>query len=109
MLKIKNADGSDIEFIEAIQHLPHVSDFVSSIGRSGLEKILNDSDNRLLVALDENDVNCAYALLCGLQNKHRSIELRQLAVANTSNGYGSQFLKLLIVEAFKHHNANRFG
>ena len=107
MLSFRYATHDDVSFIVGTQRHPDVAAFVGFADDEEISASIVDAEQAYLIALDDCQIPVEFAYLRQLGRPERSIELHRLAIANRNKGYGSEFLKLILVEAFGPLNANR--
>lgn len=107
MIEWRYATKNDAVFIAQTQCLAHVRTYVSSATEDEIVAIIDNLDQAYLFGLNDVKLPVGFEHLRGLRKPSRSIELFQLAIAETGAGYGSKLLKAAMAEAFKILNANR--
>ncbi len=107
MPSFRYATYDDVSFIVGTQRQPDVAAFVGFADDEEISASIVDAEQAYLIALDDCQIPVGFAYLRQLGRPERSIELHRLAIANRNKGYGSEFLKLILVEAFGPLNANR--
>ncbi len=115
MLTLRYADVNDFTYIAQTQRDPSILDYVSASTKEEFITAINDPDQAYLLAVrpenvPENvreNIPVGFAYLRRLKRPERSIELCRLAISERNKGYGSQFLKLIMTEAFGPLDANR--
>jgi len=83
------------------------SDFVGQWTRNAHEAALYDSATAHLSFFDEATPLLGYAILRGLNQANRSIELMRIAIDHPGQGYGRQALLLILRWCFEEQNAHR--
>jgi len=107
MLSFRYATHDDVSFIVGTQRQPDVAAFVGFADDEEISASIVEAEQAYLIALDDCQIPVGFAYLRQLGRPERSIELHRLAIGNRNKGYDSEFLKLILVEAFGPLNANR--
>ena len=103
---LRVANEPDVESIESLLLADHVTDFVSSATPEEILASIRDPDEEYLLAI-EDGVTVGLGLLAGLGSRHRTVELRKIAVATSGLGHGTTLLALLQERSFDVHDAHR--
>jgi diamine N-acetyltransferase len=105
-LILRETTAEDLDFVLAAEADPDASPFVIRWSREQHERALSDADQaHLLVA--SGDAAVGFVLLAGLENEHRSVELRRIVVATKGRGLGREALALVLDHAFGPLGAHR--
>lgn len=104
-MQVRVANPADVEMIAAILNAEHVTDYVSTATHQEIGASVADPDEEYL--LGETDEVVGVALLSGLANPHKSIELRKIAAASSGRGYGARLLDEVVQRTFSVHDAHR--
>lgn len=105
MLSIRRTTLSDLPDIRKMEQ--KYSSFVGQWPLHAHEASLQDSSIAHLIFYDEVTPLFGYAILRGLQNENRSIELMRIAINSPGKGFGKQALQLLLRWCFEEQNAHR--
>lgn len=105
---IRPANPADIPAVVAIERLPTASEFVGQWSEERHRATLSGGDARYYVSENESGEVQGYAILRGLQETSRAVELKRIVVAVPERGLGRTMLKELIRIAFRELGAHRF-
>lgn len=105
---VRLAVRADLPAILAIERSPPARQFVGQWNEERHRKTLAGSDARYFVSEAERGEVQAYAILRGVEETSRSIELKRLVVAVPERGLGRQILKELMRIVFRELGAHRF-
>ncbi|MEM7172107.1 MAG: GNAT family protein [Pseudomonadota bacterium] len=104
---IRPVGPGDLSFIAQAEADPTIAAFVSALPRQTHLENLASPDFGYRVGLDDQGRPVGYCVFVGLTNRHRSIELRNYAIARRRSGFGQAMLRALIAESFDELGANR--
>jgi RimJ/RimL family protein N-acetyltransferase len=105
---LRPATFEDIPSILALERTPMARDFVGQWNEDRHRATLAGGDARYYVSeTDWNEIQ-AYAILRGIQESSRAIELKRIVVAVPERGLGRRILTELIRIAFRDLGAHRF-
>jgi diamine N-acetyltransferase len=113
---LRPATLADIAAIAALERLPESTRYVGQWSEERHRANLASTDARYLVSDAESNGAgessapklCAFAILRGLAETSRAIELKRLVVHPPSQGLGRQILAELLRIAFEELDAHRF-
>lgn len=104
---IRPANSADIPAVVAIERLPTASEFVGQWSEERHRATLSGGDARYYVSENEAGEVQGYAILRGLQETPRAVELKRIVVAVPERGLGRTMLRELIRIAFRELGAHR--
>jgi RimJ/RimL family protein N-acetyltransferase len=104
---LRPATADDIPAIVALERRPVAREFVGQWSEERHRATLADSDARYYVSKTELGEVEAYAILRGVHEDSRSIELKRIVVAVPERGLGRGILRELIRIAFRELGAHR--
>jgi RimJ/RimL family protein N-acetyltransferase len=105
---LRRATSEDIPSILALERTPTAREFVGQWNEDRHRATLAGGDARYYVnETDWNEIQ-AYAILRGIQESSRAIELKRIVVAVPERGLGRRILTELIRIAFRDLGAHRF-
>ena len=105
-LKLREASERDLFFINRLESDPDAKPWLMGWTRERhLEAFASDDEEPLIIEDDGDAVG--YALLAGLTNEHRSIEVRRIVVARKGEGVGREALRLVVDRAFELYEPHR--
>ncbi|HEX4581058.1 MAG TPA: GNAT family N-acetyltransferase [Acidobacteriaceae bacterium] len=105
---IRAARPGDILDIVAIEQIPEFRSYIGSWTAEEHHRAMADPDTEYFVACSEEGTVEGFAILQGIESKHRSIHLKRIAVRTPNRGFGRLLLEHAISRAFEHHRAHRF-
>ena len=105
---LRPASASDIPAIAALESGPVASQFVGQWSESRHRATLSGGDARYYVSETDAGNIQAYAILRGLHEDSRAIELKRIVIAVPGHGLGRQILSELMRIAFRELGAHRF-
>lgn len=82
-------------------------DFVGQWSFEQHQMALSDKNTAHIIFNDETQEFIGYAILKGLTNTNKSIELMRIAINQPNNGYGKKAIKLLLNWCFNGLHAHR--
>lgn len=105
-MELRLATDADAGFIAEVLTTPQAIDMVlPHTAAEAIESIANPDHVYFLAEAAGRSVGVV--LLAGLQNPHRSIELRKVAVATVGQGHGTFIMAASLDEAFNTYGAHR--
>lgn len=104
---LRPAIPADIPRIVALERAPTARNFVGQWSEERHFETMTGGDARYLVSEAESGELQAYAILRGLAESARSIELKRIVVATPQRGLGRKILTELIRMAFEELGAHR--
>lgn len=105
---LRPAISGDIPQIAALERLPAFRNFVGQWPEERHLATLTSPDVRYYVSEAPNGAIQAFALLRGLQEASRSIELKRIVVATPGQGLGRRIVRELMRIVFEDLRAHRF-
>jgi len=107
-LALRRTVEEDLDFVVAAENHPENRPYVFQWSRERHRAALANGDLRHLVldALPERRP-VGYAILAGIQNAHRSVELMRIVVTEKRRGYGREGVRLIQELAFDFLGAHR--
>ena len=107
-MPLRQATLADLPAILALERAPVAREFVGQWSEDRHRATLNSGDARYYVSETEWGEVQAYAILRGLLEDSRAIELKRIVVAVPERGLGRLILRELIRIAFRELGAHRF-
>ena len=104
---LRLATPADVPAIIALERTPTASEFVGQWSEERHRATLSGGDARYYVSDTEWGEIQAYAILRGIQEASRAIELKRLVVAVPERGLGRKLLKELMRITFRELGAHR--
>lgn len=104
---LRLASPADVSPIIVLERTPAASAFVGQWSEERHRATLASPDARYFVSEADSGALAAYAILRGLTESSRSIELKRIVVANPGCGLGRKILTDLIHIAFDEFHAHR--
>jgi RimJ/RimL family protein N-acetyltransferase len=104
---LRPANPADLPSIAALERLPLVRDFVGQWSEERHLQTLASADARYFVSESDCGQLQGFAILRGLAEPHRSIELKRIVVAAPGQGLGRRMLEALVKMAFEEFAAHR--
>ena len=105
---LRVATPEDIPAILALERTPMASEFVGQWSEERHHATLTGGDARYYLSQTDRGEVQAYAILRGIQEDSRAIELKRIVVAVPERGLGRKILTELIRIAFRELGAHRF-
>jgi diamine N-acetyltransferase len=103
---VRQTTEADLDFVIDTEREPEAARFVHRFSRERhREAIAGVNEEHLLIVEDEDPVG--FALLMGLGDENRSIEIRRIVVKRRGEGLGRRALILIVDRAFSRHGAHR--
>jgi diamine N-acetyltransferase len=97
---------ADLDFVMAAEAEPEVSRFVTVESREAHEEAIADPNQRHLIVRKASEP-LGYAILRGVEDPNRVIEVRRIAVTEPGRGLGREALRLVVDQAFRELGAHR--
>ena len=104
---LRQAAPADLPAIIALERTPMAREFVGQWSEERHRATLSGHDARYYVSVTEWGEVQGYAILRGIQEASRAIELKRLVVAVPERGLGRSMLKELMRIAFRELGAHR--
>jgi diamine N-acetyltransferase len=105
-ISIREGTEADLDFVIAAEREPEAAPLLGQWSRERhLEALCSASEEHLVVIGDDRPVG--FALLQGLDDTHRSIEIMRFTVTRRGEGLGRRALALIVDRVFEHHGAHR--
>ncbi len=104
---LRPALASDIPLIASLEGRPEARSFVGQWSEERHRRTFSSEDARYFVSELDSGAIGAYAILRGIGEPSRSIELKRIVVATPGRGLGRQILKQLQKIVFGEFNAHR--
>lgn len=104
---LRLATPDDIPAILAIERTPFAREFVGQWSEERRRATLAGGDARYYVSETESGEVQAYAILRGISEESRAIELKRIVVAVPERGLGRRILRELMRIAFRELGAHR--
>jgi RimJ/RimL family protein N-acetyltransferase len=105
---LRLARPADIPAIVALERTPEARKFVGQWSEERHRETLAHSDARYFVSEAESGALQAFAILRGLAESSRAIELKRIVVGTPERGLGRKILNELRRIAFEEFRAHRF-
>ncbi|TLS54017.1 GNAT family N-acetyltransferase [Paenibacillus antri] len=106
-LAIRRSGADDLAFVVRAEREDENRPFIAPWERERHAAAQNDSDAMHLLIEDPEANPVGFAIVYGLLNPNRSIELRRLVITAKGRGYGKEALRMLQVFAFGRLRAHR--
>jgi diamine N-acetyltransferase len=106
MTEIRAAQLSDLPFLLTLEGYSAALGFVNCDSAEVHIGRMESSDASYFLIEHEGQA-AGYVLLCGLDSKHRNIELKRVAVSAPGKGIGRQGLRQVMARAFQDLAAHR--
>jgi diamine N-acetyltransferase len=106
-MRLRLATSDDIPAILALERTPMAREFVGQWSDDRHRATLTGGDARYFVSETEWNEVQAYAILRGINEDSRAIELKRIVVAVPERGLGRRMLKELMRIAFRELGAHR--
>ncbi|MGA7241879.1 MAG: GNAT family N-acetyltransferase [Terracidiphilus sp.] len=107
-MHLRLATPADVPAIIALERTPVAREFVGQWSEDRHRATLTGGDARYYVSQTEGGELQAYAILRGINEDSRAIELKRIVVAVPERGLGRHMLKELMRIAFHELGAHRF-
>jgi diamine N-acetyltransferase len=104
---LRPADVRDIPVIAALERIPDFRGFVGQWSEERHARTLANGDARYFVSDSESGAVRAFAILRGIEEASRSIELKRMVVATPGLGLGRRLLNQLMRIVFEEFRAHR--
>lgn len=105
-ISIRNTTEEDLEFVLQAENMPENAPYVAQWSRMQHIQAFDDSDVLHVIIESENN-RVGYAIVAGLQNSHKAIELKRIVVVEKGRGLGRKALELFKHLAFHELKAHR--
>lgn len=107
-IDVRRAAPEDLDFIMSLEADPSIARFVTAWSRERHLQAIASSDERQFVFTDAGaERRCGFLLFVGLDNPHRSIELRRIVAEPRGRGFGRAALRWSKRWAFDDRCAHR--
>ena len=103
-LRLRRAEISDLNYIMELQHAPENIKFIVPFDEKIHTEIINsDGAENLDIIIEEKSSgdSVGYFMVCGLDNRFKSVEWRHVIVGKKGVGYGREGLNLLMRWSFE--------
>ncbi len=104
---LRPAVAGDIPRVAALERLPEFRTFVGQWSEERHLRALSGGDARYFVSESENGELQGFAILRGIEEASRSIELKRVVVATPGRGLGRRIVNDLMRIAFEDFGAHR--
>lgn len=105
-IAIRETSVADLDFVLAAENHPENAPFVAQW--SSEQHISSFADKDVLHVIIESDQErVGYAILAGLKNKNKSLELKRVVIVEKGRGLGRAALELFKKLAFEERKAHR--
>jgi len=105
-LSLRPTGSDDLDFVLAAQHDPEASPNITARGRERHLESFEDPNEEHLIVLEHGEP-VGYALLEGLDKRHRNVEIQTLVITERDRGLGRSSLRLLLDYLFDQRDAHR--
>ena len=105
-LDLRPTADSELDFVLELEADPDVSPFISPATRERHAEAISDPDQEHLLVTDDGEP-VGFALLAGIENPHRSLEVRRIGVVTRGKGVGRRALALIVDRAFERWSPRR--
>ena len=105
-MDLRDTTAADLAFVMAAEAHPEVSRFVTVEPRERHEATIADPNQRHLI-VREGSESLGYAILRGVEDPNRVIEVRRIVIAERGRGLGREALRLVVDQAFRELGAHR--
>ena len=105
-IRLRVSRPHDLDYVLQAENHPDNRDFISQWTKEQHRNAQEDTDTvHLIVEADLE--SCGYAIIAGLENPARSIELKRLVITEKGQGLGRDVLRLVKRCAFNRWSAHR--
>jgi RimJ/RimL family protein N-acetyltransferase len=105
-LDLRPTTEPELDFVLGLEADPDVSPFISPATRELHAEAIADPDQEHLLVTDDGEP-VGFALLAGIENPHRSLEVRRIGVVTRGRGVGRRALALVVDHAFERWSPRR--
>ena len=107
-LAARATTSADLEYIERLENDPQAARFVTVWTQSQHQAAIDSSDLHHVILEDSHsETRVGFVLFAGLDNPHRSIELRRIVIERPGRGHGRLALRWAKRWAFNERGAHR--
>jgi RimJ/RimL family protein N-acetyltransferase len=106
-MHIRDASAADIPAILRLEHHREFHTLIGTWPEAKHAKTLADEDSAYLVVEDEAKEVLGYAILLGVTNSDKSIELKRVVISAPGQGHGKQLLHFIANRVFNEYGAHR--
>lgn len=106
-LVLRYTEEKDLDYIINAEKEPENLPYVGQWTREQHLRALSDEDVLHIVLEDNQNTKIGYAIIAGIQNPNKSIELKRIVVTKKGEGFGRIFLRLIKRLLFNQLNAHR--
>lgn len=106
-MHIRDARPEDISHIVRLEHRHEFHTFIGTWTEAKHAKTLADEDSAYLIVEDDDKEVVGYAILIGITNPDRSIELKRVVISAPGQGHGKNLLHFLASRVFNEYRAHR--
>ena len=107
-ITLRPAHPGDADYIAGAEAVPEIARFVFPWPADRHVEKMAEPSSGYYICENASAAPVGYAILCGLDNPNRSVELMRIAVTERERGVGSAFLSMITREAFENLGAHRF-
>ena len=105
-IAVRETTGDDLDFVLAAEREPEAAPLIGQWSRERHQEAMRAASEEHLIVVG-GGAPVGFALLQGLGDENRSIEIRRFAVTRRGEGIGRRALALIVDRVFERHGANR--
>ncbi len=105
-VSLRPTESGDLDFVLAAQHDPEAAPNITARPRERHVQSFGDPNEEHLIVLEDGEP-VGYALLEGLDKRHRNVEIQTLVITERDRGLGRATLRLLLDYLFDQRDAHR--
>jgi diamine N-acetyltransferase len=105
-LLLRRATEADLEFVLSAEADPEVAPFIVRWSAERHRRAMEAADEESLIVAD-GERPVGFALLAGLEDPNRVVELRRIVIVRRGEGIGRRALEMLLERAFVELGAHR--
>jgi len=103
---LRRAASHDLPFIVRTEQQFRGLNLVGADDVPTHERRMNDPDCQYWIA-EEGGTPAGHVILCGIESRNRSVELKRIVIAAPGQGLGRQVMEAVVVKAFEELAAHR--
>jgi diamine N-acetyltransferase len=105
-MTLRRAASHDLPFIVHAEQQFRGLNLVGADDVPTHERRMNDPDCQYWIA-EEGGTPAGHVILCGIESRNRSVELKRIVIAAPGQGLGRQVMEAVVVKAFEELAAHR--
>lgn len=99
---LRSTQQDDLDFVYNTEHQPDNAQYVGQWTKEEHMNVLSQKDIMHLIVEDaKTQKPVGYAIIAGLENPSRSVELRRIVISEKGKGFGREALRLIKKLAFE--------